>query len=136
MSSKNQHAIELRVRYAETDQMGVVYYANYLIWFEVVRTEFFRDKGIEYRKLEEEDRIYLPVVESYCRYKAPLKYDDLVTVIAKLTDIGNMRITFEYEVKKQDRVTAIGETKHAFINEKGEPIPIPPKIRKVLEQKS
>ncbi|MFH1798029.1 MAG: thioesterase family protein [Candidatus Omnitrophota bacterium] len=133
MSAKNQHAIELRVRYAETDQMGVVYYANYLVWFEIARTEFFREKGISYRKIEEDDKIYLPVVEAYCRYSSPLKYDDQVTVIVVLTDIGKMRMFFEYEVKKQDKVTALGETKHAFMDKNGAPIPIPDKIRKVLE---
>lgn len=130
----NQHTIELRARYKETDQMGVVYYANYFVWFEVARTEFFRACGIEYRKLEEEDKIYLPVVEAYCRYKSPLRYDDLVFVTVKLADIGNMRITFDYEVKTHDKMTALGKTKHAFINREGAPIPIPQKIYKVFSE--
>ena len=96
----SEHTIELRVRYEETDQMGVVYYANYLVWFEVARTEHFRAKGIEYRKIEDEEKLYIPVIEACCRYKAPLKYDDLVTVTSKVTDAGSSRITFEYEVKK------------------------------------
>ena len=129
---KNTQTIKLRVRYKETDQMGVVYYANYLVWFEVVRTEFFRARGVEYRKMEDKDKIYVPVVEACCHYRAPLRYDDLVTVIAELVDVRNTRITFHYEVKKGKRTAATGLTKHAFVNEKGKPIPIPAKIKKAL----
>jgi len=122
----------LRVRYEETDQMGVVYYANYLVWFEVARTEFFRVRGVEYRKIEEQDKIYIPVVEAYCRYRSPLRYDDLVTVTTKLTDVEGTRITFEYEVKKGTKIAATGKTKHAFVNEKGTPISIPAKLREAF----
>ena len=105
--------------------MGVVYYANYLVWFETARTEYFRAKGMEYRKLEEEDKLYLPVVESYCRHRAPLGYDDIATVTAKLTDIGASRITFEYEVKGRGKLAATGMTKHAFVDERGKPVNVP-----------
>ncbi len=127
-----KHSIQIRVRYAETDQMGVVYYSNYLVWFEIARTEFFRARGIEYRELEEKDHIFLPVVEAYCRYKAPLRYDDLVTVEVRLSEVTLTRIKFEYEVKYRDRVTTIGNTNHAFVDKKGSPIPIPEKVKKVL----
>ncbi|MFH1552957.1 MAG: thioesterase family protein [Candidatus Omnitrophota bacterium] len=127
-----KYSTELRVRYEETDQMGVVYYANYLVWFEVVRTEFFRASGVEYRKIEEQDKIYVPVVEAYCRYKSPLKYDDLVTVTAELTDVGATRLTFEYEVKCGAKIAATGKTKHAFVDERGTPIPIPANIKTAL----
>ncbi|MFH1846729.1 MAG: thioesterase family protein [Candidatus Omnitrophota bacterium] len=126
------HSIELRVRYAETDQMGVVYYANYLVWFEIARTEFFRVKGIEYRKIEEEENVYIPVVEAYCRYRAPLRYDDLIVVTAGLTDVGAMRVTFDYEVTIGGKLAATGTTKHAFVNKEGIPIPIPAKIKKAF----
>ncbi|MDD5634240.1 MAG: thioesterase family protein [Candidatus Omnitrophica bacterium] len=129
---KNVHTTEVRVRYAETDQMGVVYYSNYLVWFEIARTEFFRARGVVYRKIEEEDKIYLPVVESYCRYRAPVKYDDVVTINTELTEMGSTRIAFSYEVKVGDKVTTIGETKHAFVNASGSPIPVPEKIRSLL----
>lgn len=127
-----EHTVEFRVRYEETDQMGMVYYANYLVWFEVARTEFFRDKGVEYRKIEEEDNLYIPVVEAYCRYKSPLKYDDLVTVKTSLTDIGGTRMSFEYEVSSSGKIAATGKTKHAFVNKEGRPVPIPAKIKKYL----
>jgi len=129
-----EHTTEFRVRYAETDQMGVVYYANYLIWFEVARTEFFRERGVEYKKLEDEENIYLPVVESYCRYKSPLRYDDVVTVHTKLASVGASRITFEYSVKSAALVNAVGWTKHAFIDAQGKPIKVPAKVRKIFEE--
>ena len=128
----NKCSVELRVRYEETDQMGVVYYAKHLVWFEIARTEFFRAKGLEYRKLEEEDKIFIPVVEAYCRYKRPLKYDDMVTIIAELTDVGATRATFDYEVKRGDELAATGTTKHAFVDETGIPVPIPGKIKEKL----
>ncbi len=127
-----QHTTTFRVRYEETDQMGVAYYANYLVWFEVARTEYFREKGLEYRKMEDEDKLFIPVVEAYCRYKAPLRYDDLITVITTLTDVGATRMTFEYEVKRGEKLIATGRTKHAFVNEAGKPVPIPEKVKKSL----
>ena len=128
----NEHTIEVRVRYQETDQMGVVYYANYLVWFEMARTELFRARGMEYSRLEKEDKIYLPVVESHCRYRVPLGYDDQVSITAKLTDIGASRLTFEYEVKGRGRLAATGMTKHAFIDESGKPVHVPGKVKKAL----
>jgi len=125
----SEHTITLRVRYEETDQMGVVYYAKYLVWFEIARTEFFRAKGVEYRKIEDEEKIYVPVVEAHCRYRAPLRYDDEVTVTTRLTDVGATRITFEYEVKKDGETKTTGSTKHAFVNATGSPIPVPARVR-------
>lgn len=127
-----EHTIEVRVRYQETDQMGVVYYANYLTWFEIARTEFFRACGIDYRKLEEDHNIYIPVVEAYCRYKIPLTYDNLVTVTAKLTDVGSARLVFEYEVKKEEVITTTGRTKHAFVNDNRNPISVPEDIKRAI----
>jgi len=129
-----EHTIEFRVRYEETDQMGVVYYANYLVWFEVARTEFFRARGVEYRKLEEEDKLYLPVIEANCRYKSPLKYDDVVTVHTKFASAGASRIMFEYSVKSAEKVNAIGWTKHAFIDAEGKPVKVPAKVRKMFSE--
>lgn len=128
----NTHTTEFRVRYQETDQMGVVYYANYLVWFEVARTEFFRARGIEYRKLEDEDKIFIPVVEAYCRYRAPLRYDDVVEVRTELTKVGSSRMNFSYEVWSGGELKTTGETKHAFVNTKGKPISIPDKVKKAL----
>lgn len=129
----NSHTITLRVRYSETDQMGIVYYSNYLVWFEMARTEYFRARGVEYRKIEEEDKLYIPVAEAYCRYKSPLKYDDEVTVTSKLTEMSGPRMSFEYEVSCGGKLAATGSTKHAFVNEEGRPVPIPEKYNKSLK---
>ena len=126
-------SLELRVRYAETDQMGVVYYSNYLVWFEIARTEFLRARDLDYNRIEKERRIYLPVTESHCRYRSPLRYDDMFRIITRLTDVGNSRLTFEYEVEKDGRIVTTGYTKHTFINEAGKPIPVPEDIREVLQ---
>ncbi len=127
-----EHTIEFRVRYEETDQMGVVYYANYLTWFEVARTEFFRDQGVDYRKLEEKDNIYLPAINASCKYMAPLRYDDIAVVTVKLANVGASRISFEYTVKKEEKVTTTGMTEHVFVNAKGVPIKIPAKVKKAF----
>ncbi|MCK4851849.1 MAG: acyl-CoA thioesterase [Candidatus Omnitrophica bacterium] len=128
----NAHNIELRIRYAETDQMGVVYYSNYLVWFEIARTEFFRSKGLDYCRIEQERKIYLPVTEAYCRYRSPLKYDDVITVTVELTDAGRSRISFGYRVKKGDRTAATGYTGHVFVDEKGKPVAVPGFVREAF----
>ncbi len=128
----NEHTIQHRVTYKETDQMGVVYYSNYLVWFEMDRTEYFREKGLVYKDLEKKDKIYLPVAEAHCRYKTPLRYDDLVEISVELTEAGKTRITFEYEVKKDGTVMTTGYTKHAFVNGKGKPVEVPEKVREFL----
>ena len=127
------NATELRVRYKETDQMGVVYYSNYLVWFEVARTDFFRAKGFVYNLLEKEDKIYLPVVEAHCRYKAPIKYDDLVIIETTLKEISEKRLTFEYIVKVEGKIKTKGYTKHVFVDKSGSPIKIPEKIVKAFQ---
>ena len=129
----SKHSMKLRVRYAETDKMGVVYYSNYLVWFEVARTEFFREKGIVYRDIEEKDKIYLPVTEAYCRYRSPLRYDDEVEILTEVTYIGPTRITFEFEVMSGGKVTTTGKTVHVFVNEKGSPIRVPDAIKKSMQ---
>ena len=123
---------ELRVRYKETDQMGVVYYSNYLVWFEVARTDFFRNKGLSYNNLEKEDKIYLPVVEANCRYKAPIRYDDVVVVETTLKEMSGKKITFEYIVKVEGKIKTKGYTKHVFVDKTGSPINVPEKILKAF----
>jgi acyl-CoA thioester hydrolase len=130
----NQHTIQHRVTYKETDQMGVVYYSNYLVWFEMVRTEYFRARGVVYKDLEDNEKIYLPVVEAQCSYKAPVRYDDMVEIKTKLSEIGKSRITFEYEIINNGDVATTGYTKHVFINGSGKPIPVPEKVKKYLTQ--
>jgi len=106
-------ASTIRVRYSETDQMGVVYYANYLDWFEVARTEFCRLMGIPYSKWEE-DGLILPVVESHCRYKHPARYDDQIQLWCRITDVRIYSVTFEYRLLRASdyKLIAEGWTKH------------------------
>lgn len=103
--------------------MGVVYYANYLRWFEVGRNGFFRDLGYSYRKLEETG-VFLPVVESYCAYKSPAEYDDIIVIKTKLKELSFARLRFEYDIIKQpqDKLLAYGHTVHGFINSQGKPV--------------
>ena len=109
---------EVRVRYAETDQMNVVYYANYLVWFEIGRVEVLRALGLSYRALEEEHGCILPVVEAKCRYRAPARYDDLIEIEASPSLIRGAVIKFAYSIwrkateAEEKKLLAEGETVH------------------------
>lgn len=105
----------VRVRYAETDQMGVVYYANYLIWMEVGRVELCRACGFNYRDMEREDGVMLAVAEANCRYHSPARYDDEVTVKSWIEAANRKMVTFAYEMLVGDRKLASGYTKHVFV---------------------
>lgn len=107
----------LRVRYAETDQMGVVYYANYLVWMETGRVELCRACGFEYREMERQDGILLAVAEANCRYLAPARFDDEVTVRTWIESANRRMVTFAYEMRLADgRRLATGYTKHLFLD--------------------
>ena len=103
------HEALLRVRYAETDKMGVVYHANYLIWFEIGRTEFCRARGFSYRDLEEDENAFLVVAESYCRYKAPAYYDDELIVRTHITELRRRSLRFGYELVRVSDGVVIAE---------------------------
>ena len=106
--------VRLRVRYAETDQMGVVYHANHFIWFEVGRVELLRQLGFSYREMEQNDGCFIAVVDARCRYKAPARYDDEVVVRTHLKNVRESLVHFGYElVRGSDGVVlAEGETTH------------------------
>ena len=117
MSSDNHRTINetrLRVRYAETDQMGVVYHSNHLIWFEVGRVELLRQLGFSYRDMEREDGRFIAVAEATCRYRAPVYYDEEVVVRTTLKTVRESVIIFSYELLKADseKLIAEGETTH------------------------
>lgn len=109
---------ELRVRYAETDQMGVVYYANYLVWFELGRVEFLRSLGFDYKQMEIEDGCILPVIEATCRYRAPARYDDQILIEAWPVLLRGSVLKFAYRVirasnsREGQLLLAEGETVH------------------------
>ncbi|MGA2267990.1 MAG: thioesterase family protein [Bryobacteraceae bacterium] len=107
-----------RVRYAETDQMGVVYYANYLVWMEVGRVELCKARGFNYRAMEQEDGVLLAVAEAHCRYRSPARFDDEVIVKTWIEEANPRVVTFAYEMRLAgtDRALATGQTRHVFVN--------------------
>src|SRR5215207_8613317 len=128
------HETSVRVRYAETDQMGVVYHANYLVWFEIGRTEFCRARGFSYREMEVNDHAFLVVAESYCRYKAPAYYDDELIVRTHITELRRRSVRFGYEVVRlsDDTIIAEGETGHVVTDTNGRVISMPEHYRTAL----
>jgi acyl-CoA thioester hydrolase len=108
------HETEVRVRYAETDQMGIVHHANYLIWFELGRSALCRARGFSYREMEEKDNALMVVAESYCRYKSPAFYDDALTVRTGIGEIKSRTVRFIYEIFRvsDQSLLAEGETLH------------------------
>jgi acyl-CoA thioester hydrolase len=121
--TSNHHTINetrLRVRYAETDQMGVVYHSNHLIWFEVGRVELLRQMGFSYRDMEREDGRFIAVVEARCRYKAPVYYDEEVLVRTQLKAVRKSVIIFHYELNRAQTgdLLAEGETTHIVTDSK------------------
>lgn len=123
----------VRVRYAETDKMGVVYYANYFVWFEVARADLLRSLGWTYREMEEEG-FALPVIEAHCEYKQPARYDDELDVKANGSMLSMVRMQFEYEVirKADGTIAAVGRTVHAALDRGGRPCRLPERIRKAF----
>lgn len=124
----------VRVRYAETDQMGIVYHANYFVWFEVARTDLLRNAGWTYRDMEAEG-FSLPVIEARCQYHQPAKYDDDLVIHVHGALLSPARVKFEYEaVRASDTVVlASGHTVHAMVDRSGRPCRLPERVRKLLE---
>ncbi|MBA4122765.1 MAG: acyl-CoA thioesterase [Acidobacteria bacterium] len=113
------HETEIRVRYAETDQMGIVHNANYLVWFEVGRSDFCRARGFSYKEMEEKDNALMVVAESYCRYKSPAYYEDVLVVRTKVEEIRSRSLRFIYEIFRaaDETLLAEGETLHLVTDE-------------------
>jgi acyl-CoA thioester hydrolase len=122
----------VRVRYAETDQMGVVYHANYLVWMEVARTELCKHLGISYRDMEGEGGIRLAVAECSCRYASPARYDEEIAVKASVFDVNRRFITFDYELHCGSRRIATGRTKHVFLSHEMRPVRLPDRYARVF----
>ena len=128
--------VRLRVRYAETDQMGVVYHANHFIWFEVGRVEFLRQLGFSYREMEEDDGCFIAVVDARCRYKAPAHYDDEVIVRTHLKNVRESLVHFGYEIVRvaDDVLLAEGETTHVVTDAHMKKRAIPEKYAEAFRQ--
>jgi len=125
--------VDIRVRYAETDQMGVAYYANYLVWFEVGRSEFCRERGFRYVDLEALG-YKLVVIDVHCRYRSSARYDEAVIVRTRLKEANRRLITFGYQILRKDRgeVVAEGETKHICVDSNGKTKSLPEKFLATL----
>ena len=124
----------LRVRYVETDQMGVVYHSNFLIWFEVGRVEFLRQLGFTYRDMEREDGCYIAVVDARCRYKAPARYDDQILVRTFFKNLRASLIHFGYEILREPDMTLLaeGETTHIVTDAQLQRRELPAKYREAF----
>jgi acyl-CoA thioester hydrolase len=137
MSSNHHPAINetcVRVRYAETDQMGVVYHSNHLIWFEVGRVEFMRQMGFSYRDMERDDQRFIAVAEVTCRYRAPVYYDEEVLIRTQLKHVRESVIIFRYELSRAENGTLLaeGETTHIVTDAKMKVAALPEKYLTVL----
>ena len=126
---------DVRIAYADTDRMGVVYYANYLVLFERGRTEWLRSIGIRYRDLEEKQRIFMPAMESHVEYFAPARYDELIKVRTFLKELGAAHIIFGSEIYDEgNRLIAQGHVKLAVVNLLWRPTRLPAELRTLLEK--
>jgi acyl-CoA thioester hydrolase len=127
-----------RVRYKDTDQMGMVYYGNYFTFFEVGRVEYMRERGIAYKQMEGEDDSYIVVTEASCRYLRPARYDDLLRIRTRVSESRRRSIRFSYEILRHasSEVLATGETLHIICNREGRPKSLPEKYRELFPLKS
>ena len=127
-----------RVRYAETDQMGIVYYANYLVWFELGRVELLRSLGLAYSQMEKDHKLILPVVEANCRYRAPARYDDEILIETRPALVRESVLKFAYRILREHHETrerkllAEGETIHVVCDENLKRMPLPEQYSKAL----
>jgi len=129
---------QVRVRYAETDQMGIVYYANYLVWFELGRVELLRSLGLAYSQLEKEHECILPVAEASCRYRSPARYDDEILIETRPAMLRGSVLKFAYRILRKGRdggepeLLAEGETVHVVCDDHLQHKPLPPKYAEAL----
>ncbi len=126
-----QSVSTVRVRYAETDQMGVAYYANYFVWFEVARTDWLRAAGLTYRDMEA-GGVLLPVIDARCAYKSPARYDDTLSISAVARVVSPARLAFDYEITGPTALVAVGSTVHATMDRTGRPMRMPARIKELL----
>jgi len=124
---------EHRVTYAETDRMGFVYYANYLIYFEIGRTEYIRSSGMAYKDLEDMGYM-LPVLEASCKYLKPARYDDVLTIRTTISEFKGIRLGFSYEILRDGIKLVEGTTDHAFVDTEGRPRKLSPEIQEKIKK--
>lgn len=124
----------MRIAYADTDRMGVVYYANYFTLFERGRTELLRNAGLRYRDIEEQEKVFLPASEASCKYFSPAHYDELIRVKTTVKAMGAAHVDFTYEIfsTESGKKIAEGFTRHPFVNAQWKPVRIPKTLRAKL----
>ncbi|MBI4371840.1 MAG: acyl-CoA thioesterase [Elusimicrobia bacterium] len=130
------HEFDVRVTYADTDKMGIIYYANYFKYFEQGRTELLRSLGVRYRDLEIQRKLFIPAVEASCRYLAPSRYDDLLIVRTWIAELGRASVSFECDIVDEDlngQVVARGASRHAVVNDLWRTARVPDDLRALLE---
>jgi acyl-CoA thioester hydrolase len=134
--AKDYNDTIIRVRYAETDRMGVVYYGNFYTWFEIGRVEFLRQTGFRYRDVEETDGCYIVVVESGCRYRSPARFDDELQIRTRLKSLRGPIIRFSYEITRVDNGAAVaeGETTHLVCDVTMKTRVLPEQYTRVLQE--
>jgi acyl-CoA thioester hydrolase len=125
------HETSARVRYAETDQMGVVYHSNFFVWFEIGRVEMLRSLGVSYKRMEQDDDCHIVVVEVRCAYKKPARYDDVLRIRTRVAEARTRTMRFTYEVFNDvsGELLATGETHHVVCDAEGRPKALPEKYR-------
>jgi acyl-CoA thioester hydrolase len=127
------HRFELRVRYADVDQMGWAYYGNYLTWFEIGRAEMMRSLGRSYREVEEADGVLLPVLDARCRYFRGARYDERVTIETGVLDLARATLRFGYRVRgENDERCAVGYTEHCVVTREAKPVRPPRQLAALL----
>ena len=128
-SAAQVYETQLRVRYAETDQMGVVYHSNYIVWFEVGRVEMLRQLGFTYRDMEQQDDTHIAVADVHCRFKSPARYDDLITIRTRLINVRESLLHFGYEIlcAGDGKALAEGESVHIVVNSEFKRMRLPKK---------
>jgi len=120
----------VQVRYAETDQMGVVYYANYFVWMEVARVAYCREAGFEYRDMEREDGAFLAVTEAHCRYRRPARFGDRIELSCWVTESRSRTVRFAYRIRRGDELLAEGKTLHTVTDASGRMMRLPERYRR------
>jgi len=136
MEKDHWYEIKIRVRYKDTDRMGVVYYGNYLTFFEMARTEYMRDMGFPYSRLEASG-YYLVVTETAAKYHANVGYDSLITVKSTMTPLGRIRVRFDYEAVDENGGRLVsGYTVHACMNANQKPARLPDDLKKIIHERT
>lgn len=133
-NGSDKHRTRFRVRYAETDQMGVVYYANYLVWMEIGRVELVRERGFNYRELEQTEGLFLSVIDASCHYLYPARFDDEIVIQTEVVNSSSRTIEFAYQIRSatSDRLLAQGSTRHIWLNREWRPVRLPDHYREML----